>query len=398
MLKLKELILQIYDYEKHTEIETRYLSNVLYWFSFMVLMINFFNNSFKNNPGIYIFCIVISIFAIADAFWIRKAQNVATLIKIATIFLLCSSIYCIYFGGNDGFQNLWFFIAPCILLILIGLPFGMPCCILYGIAVSFIFWSPLCNKMAYSYSQDYRFYYPIFYWSFSLFIFIADLFYKKYRIEQEELEANMEKEVAQTVEDAQKLMLSSVTAIGQMIDEKDTYTREHSQRVAEYSRLIAETLHIYSEKELEQIYRSALLHDIGKIAIPDAILKKPDRLTDDEYAIMKTHPVWGKKILADLSFLPQADYGACYHHERYDGKGYPEGIQTDNLPDIAKIISAADALDAMNSNRCYRNHCSKSYIINEFEKGSGTQFDPQIAQIVIHLIQEEVIKISEDAQ
>ena len=193
------------------------------------------------------------------------------------------------------------------------------------------------------------------------------------------------------------LMVNSVAAIGRMIDEKDNYTRQHSQRVADYSRLIAENLKSFhpTEKEVDQIYRSALLHDIGKIAIPDAILKKTSRLTDEEYAIMKTHPVWGKKILAGLSFLPQADYGASYHHERYDGKGYPEGIRTDDLPYIVRIISAADALDAMNSNRCYRKQCSRNYIISEFEKGSGTQFDPEVAETVIYLIEEGKIEIPE---
>ena len=398
MTKIRELIREVYHYETHAAIENKYLSNVLFWFAFMVLAINHFNNSLDSNPGIYIFCIVISAICVWDGFWIRKASNVDRLIKTVTTVLLLSSIYCIYFGGNDGFQNLWFFIAPCILLILIGMPFGLPCCVVYGAAITILFWSPLCEKMAYPYSWDYRFYYPVFYWSFSLLIFIADLFYKHYRIEQERSEEKMEAEVAAAIEDAQKLMLSSVAAIGRMIDEKDSYTKEHSQRVADYSRLIAEHLKSFPAdgKELDQIYRSALLHDIGKIAIPDSILKKTSRLTNEEYAIMKTHPVWGKKILAGLSFLPQADYGASYHHERYDGKGYPEGIRTDELPPIVKIISAADALDAMNSNRCYRPHCDRSYIIGEFEKGSGTQFDPEVAQTVIDLIRSGKIDIPEE--
>ena len=251
--------------------------------------------------------------------------------------------------------------------------------------------------MAYPYAWDYRFYYPVFYWSFFLLMLVTDLLFKKYRIGQEKEEKAMEAEVKATIEDAQKLMVNSVAAIGRMIDEKDNYTRQHSQRVADYSRLIAENLKSFhpTEKEVDQIYRSALLHDIGKIAIPDAILKKTSRLTDEEYAIMKTHPVWGKKILAGLSFLPQADYGASYHHERYDGKGYPEGIRTDDLPFIARILIAADALDAINSNRCYRKQCSRNYIISEFEKGSGTQFDPEVAETVIYLIEEGKIEIPE---
>ena len=214
--------------------------------------------------------------------------------------------------------------------------------------------------MAYPYAWDYRFYYPVFYWSFFLLMLVTDLLFKKYRIGQEKEEKAMEAEVKATIEDAQNL----------------------------------KSFHPI-EKEVDQIYRSALLHDIGKIAIPDAILKKTSRLTDEEYAIMKTHPVWGKKILAGLSFLPQADYGASYHHERYDGKGYPEGIRTDDLPYIVRIISAADALDAMNSNRCYRKQCSRNYIISEFEKGSGTQFDPEVAETVIYLIEEGKIEIPE---
>ena len=397
MQKIKELIREVYHYEKKTEIETRYLSNVLLWFCLMVFLINLFNNGMKKNPGIYIFCLVVCVIGVWDAFHIRNAKNVELPVKVVTILLLVSSVYCIYFGGNDGFQNLWFFIAPSILLLLVGLPFGVPCCVGYGVVITVLFWSPLCEKMAYSYAWDYRFYYPVFYWSFFLLMLVTDLLFKKYRIEQEREQEAMEAEVRATVEEAQKLMINSVAAIGRMIDEKDKYTREHSQRVADYSRLIAANLKSYAptEKELDQIYRGALLHDIGKIAIPDAILKKTYRLNDEEYAIMKTHPVWGRKILAGLSFLPQADYGASYHHERYDGKGYPEGIRLDDLPYIVRIISAADALDAMNSNRCYRKQCGRDYIISEFEKGSGTQFDPEVAETVIYLIEEGKIEIPE---
>lgn len=118
------------------------------------------------------------------------------------------------------------------------------------------------------------------------------------------------------------------------------------------------------------------------------MLNKPSRLTDGEYELMKKHTIWGKEILAGLEFLPQADMGAAYHHERFDGKGYPYGIKGDKIPDIVRIISAADSLDAMSSNRCYRRHCDKDYIISEFEKGAGTQFDADVAQVVVELIKE----------
>jgi len=140
-------------------------------------------------------------------------------------------------------------------------------------------------------------------------------------------------------------MIDAVTAISQMLDEKDGYTQEHSKRVAEYSKLIARNLkaHELTDEEISLIYRSAFLHDIGKIAVPDAVLNKPARLTDEEYGIMKNHTVWGGQILSGLEFLPQADIGAVYHHERYDGKGYPYGIKGEELPWMVRIICAADS-------------------------------------------------------
>ena len=140
-------------------------------------------------------------------------------------------------------------------------------------------------------------------------------------------------------------------------------------------------------------YRSGLLHDIGKIAVPDAVLNKPERLTDEEYEVMKKHTVWGREILSGLEFLPQADPGATYHHERYDGSGYPYGMHGEELPEMVRIISAADALDAMNSNRCYRKHCDRDYIIGEFRKGAGKQFDAGVAQAVVALIEEGRITV-----
>lgn len=197
----------------------------------------------------------------------------------------------------------------------------------------------------------------------------------------------MEAEVQATMGKAQKLILSSVAAINQMIDEKDHYTSEHSRRVAQYSRIIAKHLDpTLSEEELERLYRSALLHDIGKIAVPDAILNKSSRLTDAEIEVMRQHTLWGKKILAGLEFLPQADLGASYHHERYDGTGYPAGLMGEDLPRMVWVIAAADALDAMSSNRCYRKRCGLDYILSEFERGRGTQFSPEVADAVIDLL------------
>ena len=182
-----------------------------------------------------------------------------------------------------------------------------------------------------------------------------------------------------TMGKAQKLILSSVAAINQMIDEKDHYTSEHSRRVAQYSRIIAKHLDpTLSEEELERLYRSALLHDIGKIGVSDSILNKHASLTDEEYEAIKQHTVIGGEILKDLTLLPNASIGAISHHERYDGTGYPYGLKGSQIPLEARIIGITDAFDAMNSSRVYRNKMMAKDILQELRAGRGRQFDPEL--------------------
>ena len=195
--------------------------------------------------------------------------------------------------------------------------------------------------------------------------------------------------IQKTIERIVENILSNGDIMCNVLDIKnyDDYIYYHSINVAMMSVLLGANYGM-NEESLYQLTTAAILHDIGKIAVPDAVLNKPSRLTDGEYELMKKHTIWGKEILAGLEFLPQADMGAAYHHERFDGKGYPYGIKGDKIPDIVRIISAADSLDAMSSNRCYRRHCDKDYIISEFEKGAGTQFDADVAQVVVELIKE----------
>ncbi len=177
----------------------------------------------------------------------------------------------------------------------------------------------------------------------------------------------------------------TASALASAIDAKDKYTHGHSARVAEYSQKIAR-LSGKSDEECESIYFSALLHDVGKIGVPDRVLNKEGRLTDEEYAIIKTHPVIGEQILSSISNSPSLSIGAHYHHERYDGKGYPDGLKGADIPDIARIISVADAYDAMTSKRSYRDPMPQHIVREEIVKGSGTQFDPEYAKAMLHLI------------
>ena len=196
-------------------------------------------------------------------------------------------------------------------------------------------------------------------------------------------------QMAQSVSERMKRMQSlfdgTVIALVNAIDAKDQYTHGHSTRVAVYARQIAE-LAGKNDKECEEIYLSALLHDIGKIGVPGEIINKKGRLTDEEFAVIKRHPTIGYQILKDIAEYPYLSVAAHYHHERYDGKGYPEGIKGDEIPEIGRIIAVADAYDAMTSNRSYRSAIPQHIVREELIKGSGTQFDPRFAQLMIQMI------------
>ena len=176
-----------------------------------------------------------------------------------------------------------------------------------------------------------------------------------------------------------------VQTLAEAIDAKDTYTHGHSSRVAEYAREIARRAG-YGEPVQNEIYMMGLLHDVGKIGVPDAVINKPGRLDEDEFAQIKTHPEKGAKILGSM---PELVNGARWHHERFDGRGYPDGLQRLDIPEEARIIAVADAYDAMTSNRSYRRGMEQSAVREQIEKGKGTQFDPRFADIMIAMIDED---------
>lgn len=191
----------------------------------------------------------------------------------------------------------------------------------------------------------------------------------------------------------------TVMAIARAVDAKDVRTHQHSMRVAEYSALIAEEMGCYKwprkNKDISNLKKAAQLHDIGKIGVPDAVLNKVGRLTDEEYAQMKSHVTRGADILKDFTLVEHVAEGAKFHHERYDGRGYPDGLAGEEIPLIGRIISVADAFDAMTSNRVYRNHMDTDYVINEMQRGRGTQFDPDVLDAFMRLIDKDVINLEE---
>ncbi len=189
-------------------------------------------------------------------------------------------------------------------------------------------------------------------------------------------------------EEARELFEQTAEALSGAIDAKDRYTNGHSQRVADYSQMIAKEAGL-SEEECEKVYFAALLHDVGKIGVPIEILSKKGRLTDEEFEQIKQHPVIGGQILSSIRRSPWLSIGARYHHERYNGKGYPEGISGEDIPELARIIAVADAYDAMTSNRSYRNAIPQQIVREEIVKGTGSQFDPDYAKIMLRLIDQD---------
>ena len=193
----------------------------------------------------------------------------------------------------------------------------------------------------------------------------------------------------------QGIVEQSLLTFAKTIDAKDSYTNGHSTRVAMYAREIAKR-HGMSDFEQERIYYMGLLHDIGKIGVPDGILTKEEKLTDKEMDIIKTHPAIGGDILADFNAIPGISDGARYHHERFDGTGYCEGKKGTDIPVVARIIAVADTYDAMSSDRCYRKALSTDIIISELEKAAGTQLDPDFVAIMLEMINEESVPYTLD--
>lgn len=182
-----------------------------------------------------------------------------------------------------------------------------------------------------------------------------------------------------------EVIFQTIYTFTSFIDAKDAYTRGHSVRVAYYAREIAAEMHL-PNNDIENIYYCGLLHDAGKISVPDDVLNKPGKLNEAEFQLIKNHTTNGARMLRRYTAIDGIKETALYHHERYDGKGYPTGIKRKAIPLYARIVCVADSYDAMSSNRVYRKQLDNDTIVTELEKCSGTQFDPDIVPFMVHMI------------
>jgi len=216
---------------------------------------------------------------------------------------------------------------------------------------------------------------------------------EKERLERENREYRMEleKKVEQKTLELQRHMLDMVVSLANAVEERDKYLMGHSKRVAQYANMLARELKLPKE-ELRVVHNAAILHDIGKIGIPDAVLWKSEHLTQEERAIITQHPEKGVKILEPISFLAEVIPVVLYHHEHWDGNGYPRGIAGEQIPMLARIIGVVDAFDAMTTSRAYRGALRPEQAMQELEMHKGTQFDPTLVDSFLGVLRRMMSK------
>ena len=207
-------------------------------------------------------------------------------------------------------------------------------------------------------------------------------------VELDRLQRDLQSEVKRQTLRAERLTKEMMLALSKTVDAKDHYTNGHSERVAAYAAEIARRMG-KSAREQEHIYEMGLMHDIGKIGVSEEIINKTTRLTDGEFETIKHHTVTGSDILRTITEMPELSVGARSHHERYDGRGYPDGLRGADIPEAARIICLADCYDAMTSTRTYSSPRAQAAVRAEIERCAGTQFDPEIARVLLEMIDED---------
>ena len=296
-------------------------------------------------------------------------------------------------GSNYGFSILWTLLAPMFIMSTLGVKAGTAVGAYFQSVLFIIFWTPLRSHVADFYSPTFMNHFPILYLCTLITSMTIMLSHKKQQIALDRYQDKLEQAVRDEHNRATQITFQTIGAIIGLIDAKDPYTDDHSLRVAQYSFIIADEMG-WERDAVEKLYYIALLHDIGKVGVHDSILKKKSRLSDSEYHIMKMHTSIGATILSEMTFLDNVDEGALYHHEKYDGSGYPFGLKGEEIPITARIICLADSFDAMNTARVYREKCDKAYIIDEIMKCRGTQFDPDVVDAFFRCIEKNRIVFS----
>lgn len=320
---------------------------------------------------------------------VLKNREVAVLIPT----LFCAVVFTVYglTGLGDGSLYFWSLLLPIGMSYFVSVRSGAILSAYYTLLSCLLFYTPLGANLTSHYPASFVARFPLLYAAISTFTVVAMIQYHRGALFEMEHAGKLASEVARqtaaATRRAERLQVMSdemVQLLAASIDAKDRYTNGHSTRVSWYAEALARQLG-WPDAEVEALRREALLHDVGKMGVPDAILNKPGRLTNEEFETIKTHTTTGGTILARSGALTGASEVARSHHERYDGTGYPDGLSGDEIPAHARLVAVADAYDAMRSDRVYRKGLAPEVIREELVRGRGTQFDPAYLDAFLQL-------------
>ena len=321
---------------------------------------------------------------------VKKRRDIAILSP--TIF--CGVMFTIYTvtGAMGGSAVLWAFLAPVGICYFVSVKYGIILGAYYTVFFILFFNTPIYRMMGLNYSEAFVSRFPVILATMAILTDIAMIQYHKGVLLENEyadqLNTEVEKQTRVARDRADRLETLSgemVETLATTIDAKDRYTNGHSFRVSWYSVALARALN-WEEYEIKELEREALLHDVGKIGVPDQVLNKPGRLTDDEFVVIQSHTIVGGNILSRSKSLLDAAEVARHHHERYDGRGYPDKLAGDAIPRHARVVAIADAYDAMHSDRIYRKGLPNDVIRDELVKGRAKQFDPEFLDVFLQLL------------
>ena len=315
--------------------------------------------------------------------------------EVAIIFptLFCMVAFTMYTinGSGSGTAILWSLLLPIGISYFVSVRYGIILSLYYIIFFSVMFFTPLKEYIKDYYSDVFIIRFYLLYISMAGFTAISMIQYHRSVLTEIDYTDKLNKEVERQTKIAKErakmlenLSEEMIQTLAVTIDAKDRYTNGHSFRVSHYCAALAEELG-WSGDEVFAITHEALLHDIGKIGVPDQVLNKPGKLTSEEFEVIKSHTTIGGEILSRSEKLGQAADVARYHHERYDGAGYPSGLAGKNIPARARVVAIADAYDAMHSDRIYRKGLPLDVIRKELVEGRGKQFDPDYLDAFLRL-------------
>ena len=348
-------------------------------------------NASIHQTGLLISSIMTFIAGTGCAFFtcIVKKRNIAILFP--TVFCAITFTVYLFTGVGNGSALFWSLMLPIGMCYFVSVKYGIILSIYYSVLYAVVFFTPIREHFTAYYTPEFMTRFPLVFIFLSVFTAMAMTQYHRMTLMEIDYTDRLNKEVARQTAVAEErahkieqMSYQSMQTLANAIDAKDPYTKGHSTRVSLYSALIAQNAG-WDEDRVDDLRYAAMLHDIGKIGVPDSILNNPKRLTDVEYGIIKSHTTMGSEILKGKIMIDEAEDVAKHHHERYDGSGYPDGLKGDEISEEARMVAIADAFDAMSSNRVYRKACDDEHIRSELIKGRGRQFDPEYTDIFIKL-------------